>query len=244
MNIDLLGLKPDDLSRQEMVQYLEDNELKTEAREKIISDILSLDAYHDRLFQVNADLILNGMSFDEVQGVYQDYEIVRDFYYQTGDTFLAQFYENELFKIQLVLDAKDDFKNDQITINEYFKRMSFNLIYDEINMGAENFVISCFENFFKRKPTKKELENGVKMVNGQTSGILLKEGSNKIDFLNIMILNSEFYQGRVLDAYVSLLLRGPSSTELSVLTENFILTDDYKSIQKDLIKTDEYAGFD
>ena len=111
-------------------------------------------------------------------------------------------------------------------------------------MGSENFVISCFENFYKRYPTVGELENGVAMVDGQTSRLLLKEGKNKVDFLDILISNSEFFQGRVLDAFRSLLLRDPISQELSEVTEKFITTDDYKNVQKDIAKTDEYAGFD
>jgi len=244
MNIDLIGLKPDEITREERVSYLEENDLSIEAREKVIDDILELDEYHNRLFQINSDLLLNGMNYDEVESVHTEYIAIRDFLYLNGDTFTGQIIDHELIKLQLVLDAKDQYRNGDITLNEYFKRMCYNLIYEEINMGSENFVISCFENFYKRYPTVGELENGVAMVDGQTSRLLLKEGKNKVDFLDILISNSEFFQGRVLDAFRSLLLRDPISQELSEVTEKFITTDDYKNVQKDIAKTDEYAGFD
>ncbi len=244
MNIDLIGLKPDDITRETRTEYLKNNDLSMDAREKVIDDILVEDAYHDRLFQVNSDLLLNGMGYDEIQTVYTDYSFVRDFFYQTGDTFTGQYFDNELMKLQLVLDSKEDYKDGKIDMGEYFSRMSFNLIYDEINMGSENFVIACFENFFKRKPSVKELESGVTMVDGQPTQILLQSGRTKIDFLNIMVSNSEFYQGRVLDAYLSLLLREPETKELSELSQEYENKNDFNIVQKSIAKTDEYAGFE
>ena len=243
MYIDLIGLQPDDLARKAAVEYLEANNLKSESREKVIGDVIALDEFKDRLFQINSDLLLNGMGYDEVKGVYDEYSFVRDFVYQNGDTFQGQFFDRELEKLQHLLDGPSEYKSGAITLNEYFNRFSFNLIYDEINMGSENFVKSCFENFFKRNPTESELENGVRMVDGQPSQILMKTGSNKLDFLKIVVADSEFYQGRVLDAFRTLLLRDPLSNELSEYTALFKTSNEYNILLINLVKTDEYAGF-
>lgn len=244
LNIDLVGLKPEELKKEEDVAFLESEDLSESARETVIGDILDLDAYHDRLFQVISNLLLNGMGYDEVEAVQTEYEFVRDFVYQSGDTFTGQFFDNELNKLQLVLDAPEEYKSGTITLNEYFKRMCYNLIYDEINMGSENFVISCFENFFKRNPTVEELSLGVRMVDGEPIKLLLEEGRNKTEFLDIMVFNNEFYQGRVLDAFRTLLLRDPTSGELLTLTNDFRSADDYRLVQIAIVKTDEYAGFE
>lgn len=244
LNIDLVGLKPEEIKKEEDVVFLESENLSESARETVIEEILNLDAYHDRLFQVISNLLLNGMGYDEVEAVQTEYEFVRDFVYQSGDTFTGQFFDNELNKLQLVLDAPAEYKNGTITLNEYFKRMCYNLIYDEINMGSENFVISCFENFFKRNPTVDELSLGVKMVDGDPTKLLLGEGRNKTEFLDIMVFNTEFYQGRVLDAFRTLLLREPTSGELQTITNDFQSADDYRLVQITIAKTDEYAGFE
>lgn len=241
--IDLIGQKPTPEEKDTGVKYLLDNKLSDEAREKLISDVIAVQAYHDRLFQISTDLMLNGMGYDEIDDVRTEYEAVKDFYLQAGDTFFARFIENEVLKLQLVLDAPMDYQNKDISLNEYYSRLSFNLIYDEINMGSENFVISCFENLFKRKPTASEDSSGVSMVDGISSTILRKEGRTKLDFLNIVTQDPEFYQGRVLDAYSTLLLRPPNSEELGNATEKFITSGDYNQVQIDIVKTDEYAGF-
>lgn len=241
--IDLIGLKPTVEEKDAGVKYLVDNELSTDAREKIISDVINNQAYHDRLFQISTDLLLNGMGYDEIEGVVVEYTAIRDFFLQSGDTFQARVVENEVLKVQLVLEASGDYKNSDISLNEYYSRLSFNLIYDEINMGSENFVISCFENLFKRNPTASEDSNGVDMVDGSSTTILRKEGRTKVDFLKIVTEDPEFYQGRVLDAYQTLLLRLPNSVELSEASTKYLTSGDYKQVQIDIVKTDEYAGF-
>ena len=241
--IDLIGLKPSPEEKEAGVNYLLDNQLRVEAREKLISDVMAIQAYHDRLFQISTDVLLNGMDYDEIDGVRAEYEAIKDLYLQQGDTFFARFIENEVLKVQLVLDAPEDYRNKDISLNEYYSRLSFNLIYDEINMGSENYVISCFENLFKRKPTASEDSSGVDMVDGISTTILRKEGRTKLDFLTIMSQDPEFYQGRVLDAYSTLLLRKPNSAELGEATGNYISSGDYYQVQIDIIKTDEYAGF-
>lgn len=239
----MIGLKPEFSVRDSIVAYLKDNELSIASREVVISNILKNQAYHDRLFQINVDLLLNGMGYDEIVGVQQEYSFVRDFYYQQGDTFLGQFIGYEVEKLDLLLEVLGDYRDGKITLNEYFRRMSFNLIYDEINMGSENFVISCFENLFKRYPTENEKNNGVQMVDGVSVQILRSEGRTKVDFLNIITEDPEFYQGRVLDAFSTLLLRDPSSLELAKLTSDYIAHGNYGLMQTEIIKSDEYAGF-
>lgn len=244
MYIDLIGLKPDETAKNDALDYLKENQLSEAAREKVISDIIDLDEYDIRLFQINSDLMLNGMGYAEIQTVHNDYVGVRDQLYAAGDTFTAQYVDQEVKKLQLVLSSPDDYKNESISLNDYLGRMAFNLIYDEINMGSENFVKACFENYFKRSPTEVELKNGVDMVDGQTKTLLLKSGRNKIDFLDIVTSNAEFYQGRVLDAYRTLLLRDPESQELTTLADLYAKGDDYSLVLFEIIKTDEYAGFE
>jgi hypothetical protein len=110
-------------------------------------------------------------------------------------------------------------------------------------MGSENFAISCFENLLKRYPTDAELNNSVTMIDGQPSQVLLAGGNSKLDFANIIVESSDFHSGLIIDAFQQLLLRKPSSEELSTATVRFVNEKDYAQELVLLVITDEYAGF-
>ena len=241
--IDLLGVQPETSEKDSIVLYLKENKLSMSSRETVIDQVVKRQSYHDRLFQVLSDLMLNGMGVDEINSIHTDYAAIRDLFYQQGDTFTAEFIGFEVEKLGDVLSASQDYQLGSIDLNEYFRRMSFNLIYDEINMGSDNFVISCFENMFKRNPTEDEKKKGVDMVDGISTQILRKEGRTKVDFLVIVTLDFEFYQGRVLDAYRTYLQRDPTSSELGLATSDFVGHENYALLQRALLITDEYAGF-
>ena len=241
--IDLLGIEAAASEADSLVAFLKENSLSAEARKEVIGALTKYQEYHDRLFQISTDLFLNGMSMDEIDKVHTEYAAVRDLFYQQGDTFSAQFIGFEVKKLEAVLNAPQEYQKGDIDLNEYYRRLSYNLIYDEINMGSDNFVISCFENLFKRKPTESEKETGVNMVDGISTQVLRKEGRTKADFLDIVTQDIEFYQGRVLDAFRTYLQRDPSSSEMGEATASYVETNDYSELQISILITDEYAGF-
>lgn len=241
--VDLLGEQPTDAELSAGVDQLKSADVSEAARLALIGEVMTDDRYFDRLFQITSELMLNGMSLDEVDLVYQEYVVIRDFYLSNGEITNAQFFDNELAKLQDVLDATGDLKSGNITINEYYARFCFNLIYDEINMGSENFVVSCFETFYHRYPTEEELSNGVDMVDGNATILLRTDGRSKVDFIDIITSDEEFYTGRVIESYQTYQLRDPDSEELNEATQLLQTSQDYSQMQADIIKTDEYAGF-
>ncbi len=241
--IDLTGLEPTDDELNDDVSYLQDNDLSAAARTTIVQSIISKDEFHNRLFQSTSGLLLNGFSESDIQDIYDENVFVRDFLYASGDTLSGQFMDFEVSKIEDLQAAKDDYKNGTATINEYFKRFCFNLIYDEINMGSENFVIACFENLLKRYPTETELENGVEMVDGGSVNVLLRDGNSKEDFLDIITHNNGFYEGRIIEAFQLLLIREPSSEEMSTYSADMVENGSIEEVWIQLTITDEYAGF-
>ena len=242
--IDLIGQKPTQAQFEDAMLHLESNDLSEASRIDVINDVIAEQAYHDRFFQIVSSLMLNGMSFEEVDNTRLEYIFIRDLIYATGDTLTGQIIDFEVKKLEALVAAPTDYQNGDINVDEYFARMCYNLIYDEINMGSENFAISCFENFFKRYPTVEELERSVKMIDANVTTLLLQEGLNKEDFIEIVTSNVEFYQGRILDAYLTLLLRTPDSGELTAATNKFLQSNDFEEVQIDIVKTDEYAGFE
>jgi len=241
--IDLTGEEPTPSQLDIDVNYLESNDLSEASRQKIISDIMELERYHDRLYNLVSTSLINGIGVSQIEELIQEYEAIRDDSFLKKDSALGYFFENEIKKAQDLLNAKSDYKSGIITINEYYYRFVYNGVYDEINMGSENFVISCFENLFNRYPTLGEINNGVKMVDSEPAFILQKDGNSKTDFLDILLQNTEFYSGLVVNMYLSFLVRNPSSEELTDATILFAVNSDFQELQTTILKTDEYAGF-
>jgi hypothetical protein len=140
-------------------------------------------------------------------------------------------------------DADSLYKNNLISINKFYSTFCDNSFYDDINMGSLNFVQSCFEGYFLRSASSTETTNGVKMVDGESKIILLKNGNSKDDFIRIITETDEFYQGLVIDNYRGFLSRNPTSYESYKATFDFKNSSDLAEMQKSILKTDEYAGF-
>ena len=131
-----------------------------------------------------------------------------------------------------MLDAKTDYESGSITVNEFMQRVCYNYFYDQINMGSENFVLSCFENFLKRFPTDEELVSAITMVDGFSSQLLFRDGSTKKDFVEIITSDPGFYEGLTIDIYQQLLARNPDSEEMNDATLFLTENPDYQAIQQ------------
>lgn len=241
--VDVKGEQPTFDGLTEKVQYLKDNNLSMSSRETLINELFDTDEYYINLFNYTSIQLLNGISKVDLEEQVLFYTFLVDQALSSGDALLAQYFEYEAFKMQNVVDASTDLQDGSISINEFYKRFCFNLVYDEINMGSENLVISCFENLFNRYPTIEELSSGVTMVDSGPAILLLESGDSKEDFLNIVVSNPEFYVGRVFEQFQSLLLRAPTQIEQQTFAEIMIDANSLQALQLSILKTDEYAGF-
>ena len=140
-------------------------------------------------------------------------------------------------------EAGRDLYSDSINLNQFYYRLINNSVYDEINMGSENFVKSCFENLLHRFPTTTELDNAIEMVDGNPSALFLTEGNSKGDFINIITATTPFYEGVVIDAYQRFLQREPNSTEILSETDSIESSASLQILHKIILKKEEYAGF-
>jgi hypothetical protein len=241
--VDLVGEQPSFEQLEEKVAFLQENDLSDDSRETLIDELMSTDEYYVNFFNYTSIQFLSGVSQAQIDEQIELYTFVIQQAYDVGDLLVAQYLEYELLKLQQLDNAALDLQSNAININDYYKRFCDNLIYDEINMGSENFVISCFENLFGRYPTLEELQGGVQMVDGAPSIFLLQSGDSKNDFLNIVVNDEEFYVGRVVEQFQSLLLRNPTQIEEQQYTEIMLEAETLKALQKSITKSDEYAGF-
>ena len=97
---------------------------------------------------------------------------------------------------------------DRKTFGMLIKIVVDNLIYDEINMGAENYVVSLFQNFLLRYPTAVELESGVAIFGGVPGILFTSSAKNKDELINVFFDYAEYYEGQVRINYLRFLYRG------------------------------------
>jgi hypothetical protein len=139
--------------------------------------------------------------------------------------------------------AAEDLKNGTIGINAFYFRFLNNYFYDQVNMGTENFVKGSFDDLFRRAPNTAELDAGIKMVDNQSSTLFLQSGSNKGDYMNIVSQTDAFYEGLVRKYYQQFLLRNATSQEIYSGINLIKPAGDFKSLQKQILISQEYAGF-
>ncbi|MDB4727324.1 hypothetical protein OAF63_00915 [Saprospiraceae bacterium] len=241
--IDLRGRAPIQTEMDQAILLLEGNDLSEEAKDALLNFLIADVDYYLRFWDKYSSDLLEGTTREAVAGQVFQYQIALDQSIQQGDEIAIAFFEIELGKMQALLDALPEYAQGEIDIIEYIARMINNAIYDEINMGSENFTIACFENLFKRTPTVEELEASRLMINGFSTQVLFQDGNSKDDLVEIFTTVPEFYQGLVFDIYRQLLFRDPNSPEMTVATQMLIETQDYQGLQKMVMKTEEYAGF-
>lgn len=240
--IDLLGEQPSVDVLQEKVEALQADDLSPESREAFVLQLMEDDEYYVNVYNYTAGQFINGVARSEIEEQVALYEYIIEQYYDQGEVQLAQYLEYELQKLVDLVEADIDWAAGEITSNEFYGRFCYNLIYDEINMGSENMVISCFENLFGRYPTDVELVNGVTMVDGISAVLLQQNGNSKTDFVQIVTHTPEFYLGRVYEQYQRLLTRQPTPVE-EQNGSDLLAQDGLQAFQVSVLITDEYAGF-
>lgn len=244
MFIDLLGREPSITERDNITQTLKNGELSSTVRENVLTQLMATPEYYQRFYTIQSDKLLDGVLTTEVTNFAN---LFTNLYNQevanNGNTSLAQIYLTLATKLTDLQNAGADYANGLISVNEFFARMIDNFIYDEINMGSENFVIACFEGLFHRQPTETELEEGITMVDGFSAQLLFLDGNTKDDFVEIVTSTPEFYQGLMIDIYRQLLARDPNSQEMGEGTLELTNTGDYQAAQRSVMILDEYAGF-
>ncbi|MBL7748141.1 MAG: hypothetical protein JNM19_11970, partial [Chitinophagaceae bacterium] len=147
-------------------------------------------------------------------------------------------------RLQTLYNVSYDYVGGLVSIREMQAVMINNYFYDQINMGADNFVISSFQHFLGRNPTLDEQSSGVSMLNGSNAILFLQAGASKDDYLSIFFDSDDYFEGAVRRVYEDYLLRTPGSMEMSTAALKYRNSLDFEAIQKDVLATDEFAGLD
>lgn len=149
-------------------------------------------------------------------------------------------YEEIKQEYEMLMQSVPDLKADQMGLTGLYRRGVDNDIYDEINMGSENFVVSNFTFFLGRYPTEQELAEGKKMIDSRSAMLFLQSGNNKHDFLNIFFQSLDYKEGLIRRLFERYLYRAPSAYERDIYIERLGEDKEYKELIVALFSSDEY----
>lgn len=238
--ISLLGREPSNAEESSAVSILSNGNLNAASRQEMLDDIIANDGYTQKIIEYNSIKLLNS-AFDTT-------EIQTQIYVYTlllSDPQYAPFYDliNEIIDdFETLLSTPQELANGTIGVREMHRRMVSNDIYDQINMGSFNFVLSLFNNFLFRDPTTEEHNAGITMVDGFVAVVFYETGNSKDEFIDIFLSSDDYYEGQVRDLYLRYLFREPTSEEQGYHSARYFNSDDFDQLQKDILSLDEFVG--
>ncbi|MCS7073357.1 MAG: hypothetical protein NZ108_02710 [Bacteroidia bacterium] len=234
--ISLIGRKPDSLEFVREVQKLKAANFSPESRKTLCNQLQQTDAYFWNLFATIRKNYLGDIDTASIRQKKQQYLTNIQQSPQDSLRYLEAYQKMvNLESIPSLLKAKT------IQMPEAHRRAVDNEFYDELNMGTENFVVSCFQNFLFRYPTEVELTNAKAIVDGNINQLFFQIGRSKKEFMQIFFASNDYYEGQVIQLYRQYLFRYPTSTELSQYAVQYKTTQDFPALQKIILTSTEYA---
>jgi hypothetical protein len=253
--IDLIGREPLDTEMINDVATLRAENLSMESRDLLITKLQTdtnyiagdssyFVAYYQRLYNLFKFRLLEGASDAEID-VYMGLSLNNIFSDSlNGDSLGMQRAKLEVAKYQRVKAIPFELRSGVIDIRTAYARLLNNGVYDFINMNSFNFVRASFNDLFGRYPTQNEFDNSFAMVDANESRLVLGQpGQNKGDFINILVNATEFKEGLIRWAYKTFMARDATTAEVNALMQDFNTTLNFPRMQKEILKTDEYANF-
>lgn len=238
-HIALLNRKPTASEFSQSIQQLDINRYDRDIRDAYITSIQDMQRSRWAVWQFLSDRILDGTDTADVYWSAQRYQQrVNNSSTQTEQDYW-----------QGLLDRTN---NNIVTLNGWYSNDStFDAligwmvrmpVYDEINMGTENFVVSIYQHFYHRYPTDHELEQASDMVDRQWGLLYGTNGNSKADFIGIFTTQGEFKQGIIINVFESYLNRLPTTVESDRFLNHLSDGWDYQKLQRYLLTDSEFVN--
>ena len=241
--ITALGREPDSVEKNFGVELLLDSNLSMNSRYQFLDSVFSNPGFIDKFYERARIDLLQGLDTSEitVQIFIIEFVLIPSIT-STPDSILIPYYQAEADRLKEMKEIPDSLHAGVITYAEAHRRCVDNTFYDQLNMGAFNFVVSMFQHFLDRYPTTNEQVAGVNMVNGNSAVLFLTAGQSKNDFLKIFFDSDDYYEGQVLTLYRQYLFRTPTTLEMSDGTTLYMSTGDFIQLQKSILSKNEFVG--
>ncbi len=235
----VLGREPSTTEFETATNSLISSGVDSTSRAQFLNTVFSSPAYLPNVYQQNNIDLLNNADTAEFSNWISIFEFLL---LDSANILQFQFLQYEIDRMIKMKEAYPEFTIGAIGVDELQRRMCNNYIYDQINMGSANFVISTFQHLINRNPTAAEQTSGVSMVDGSNAIIFLEAGTTKTDYLTILTESDNYFEAQVVFMYQKYLNRAPVTQEMSAGTLKYSSTGDYTLVQKDILSTDEFIG--
>lgn len=235
----VLGREPSSIELETAKTSLLNSSLDSLSRRNFIQSVINAPDFRPHMYDLNKIDLLNNTDTADFTGWITLFSI-----FLTDSSYIIQWpaLQFELDRMISLRNAYPQYVNGSITLEEVQRRMCNNYLYDQINMGSANFVISTFQHLINRNPTRAEQTSGVSMVDGNNAILFLTAGSSKIDYLNILTGGNNYYEGQVALMYNRYLQRIPTTVEMVGGTEAFASSGLPTDVLKVILTTDEFIG--
>lgn len=239
--ISLLGREPSTSEFNDAIDLLGEK-LNQQDRTLLVSQIQEDPNYYKNQIDIFRQDYLNGIDTAQIRDDYiLPYEnelenVVNPFFYEE--------IEKELNSLYLLYNVEIDLILNDIDVMEVHRRMVDNPVYNDINMGIENYIVSMSQNFLHRYPTNSELENATLMIDGEQSYCFGGNGDSKSDFNNLFFNHDGYFEGQVVTNYNKLLYRNPNSSEASESAYLYKQNRNFKELQKSILISNEFIGIE
>jgi len=241
--LDVLGREASVNELESASLILKADDLSKEARRQFLEPLFADLKFYKNLWYNKSASYLNGLDSADLNRQIFTFNALRDQAERTGDILIASFYEFEVQRMRDLQAAAENYHSKKISTEKFYSVFCLNFFYDEINMGTENYVLSCFENYLGRLPTQDEQNRAKEMVDGFSSSLFLESGNNKLDFVSIIMNSEEFYEYQTRDIYLQLVGSAISESELRQFKEQLIAGKDLELLFIDIMISEAYAGF-
>ncbi|MEO0583548.1 MAG: hypothetical protein AAF135_15090 [Bacteroidota bacterium] len=239
--ISLLGRKPTFVENEAALATLDGDNASISTRKNLIAQVQSEIAYYERQYEIARVEILNNLDTADITTQISIYQSLKQDPRYADFIELIEYEQQRLIRLKQVPNALPSKLINRI---EMHRRCADNSIYDEINMGTQNFVLSLFETFLGRYPTVAEEAAASQMVDGINTIFFGEEGDSKTEMIEIFFDSDNYYEGAVLEIYEDFLFRSPNSVEMSEATKLYRLSGDYEELLQEILSSDEYMGLD
>jgi hypothetical protein len=242
--ISLLGRKATTQEFSDAYTLVNQHNFSKNDRTALVSLLQSKSEFAYNEFKVVQSNYLDGNDTTDARTWLLLFQQNKDF---STDSAEIKAYQKEIDKLTAFSMGGVHLRDGTIDYIDLQKIVVNNFIYDQINMGTENFVVSVFQNYLNRYPTSSELSNAKQMIDydpaATTSPVLfLKLGSSKDDFISIFFDYDEFFEGQVRAQFQRFLFREPTSVEMATQTSLYKNSHDFKALQSYILSSNEYAG--
>ena len=257
--IDIIGREPTDAEMALETNNLIANNLEGAKREQLIVKLQSDTTYragdssyaiaaNTRLYDLLTIRLCEGFGEGEFMGEYgpMNYSAILDSLNGNWASYYVK--RKKADAVYAAAKARWAYYHHKIDIEDYCAI----LINNEVTFtktlsymaNEDNTIKYTYNDLLNRQYSQVEFTTARNMILNEQSGILFgKSGQNKGDYFTIITHCNEFYETTVYWLYKTFIAREPSVEETISAMINLPIDKDIFKIQRNILKTDEYANF-